>query len=290
MSINNKDNIMRRGGVILSQGMTFGAKRAAVNQQVQQPTTMTFGAKRVATNQQPTMIKFNLEHELNSIEEDKARISNEVQRLAAAFNPADKKTESLESQIKEIVRLTREFWKLNLIRVAIADNKVSRAEYEKVLQEEKILENTTLLGQFMDGWVSIDGYFGNEVFFSLFTARDIVAGFPSDERFSNANELQMQLLLCDVIPYYDEKIVLFGKKLEYLDEYQVGNLTIKQIRAIKNANISFSQGSSIFQKINELTQNECKVQQPTTITFGAKQAAVNQQMPPTEKSKACLLI
>lgn len=258
----------------MSQGMTFGAKRVA-NQYAQQPTIITFGAKQAAANQQPTTVEFNLERELNSIDEDKERLQNEINRLALAINPADKKTESFERQIKEIVRLTREFWKLNLIRVAVADNKISRAKYEKAIQEEKILENTTLLGQFMDGWVSIDGYFGNEVFFSLFMARDIVAGFPKDESFSRANELQMQLLLCDVIPDYRKRIVLFGENLKYLDEYQVSKLTIEQIKAIKNANINFPQDSPIFQKINgrskKITQNE-------------------EEVPPTEKSKCCLII
>ncbi len=114
-------------------------------------------------------------------------------------------------------------------------------------------------------------------FFSMFIPQEIAAGYPSNETFAWANEEQIKYILINLIPCYGPRIVLFYTLLQHFDEYQSNILTPEQTRTIKNTNIPFPQNSSIYQKIyiksKKVTQNENE-----------------KEVPPTGKSKCCLLV
>lgn len=148
-----------------------------------------------------------------------------------------------------------------------------------------IISNNTYpsLGEFINNSAIVTvnnygiNYFHKNItpFFSMFTPQEIVAGYPSTETLPWASENQIKRIIYDLIPWYGEKIILFGENLKHLDEYQVDMLTPEQIQAIKKANIYLPQDSPIFQKINKRSKK---------ITQNKK------EVPPMETSKCCLLI
>ncbi len=117
-------------------------------------------------------------------------------------------------------------------------------------------------------------------FFSMFTPKEITAGYPSNETFSWANEEQIARIVCDLIPSYGQRIVLFGDNLKYLNKYQTPMLTPQQTQAIKNKRFNFPQNSPIYEEIYQYHS-----------TYGRGKDYSNQNVPKLEEdSNCCLLI
>ncbi len=144
-------------------------------------------------------------------------------------------------------------------------------------------------------------YFCEEitVFFSMFTPKEIAAGYPSNETFSWANEKQIDYIVGDLIPCYGQRIVLFGDNLKYLNEYQVTMLTPQQTQSIKNKRFNFPQNSPIYEYHSTYgRERDCSNQNVPELeicqyhpTYGRGRDYSNQNVPELEEdSNCCLLI